>query len=194
MITLLLDSSNVELIVGIAKDNKLIDFVRYDAWQRQSELMINEINNLYIKNNIDPKSIDEIIVSNGPGSYTGLRIALTIAKIYGVSLSIPVYTLSSLMILQDLNKVSICVMNARSNRSYIGIYNKKEIIMSDRVLKNEEVLDIINKNKDYSLCGDAEYLLGFNNRQDVLNNMLFLKDESNKVKDILTLKAIYLKD
>ena len=206
MITLLLDSSNKLLVVGLAKDNKIIDYIIYEAWQRQSEYMINEINNIFTRNNVDPKKVNEIIVTKGPGSYTGLRIALTISKIYGYILNIPVYTLSSLEILIDSkeeNINTICLMNARSSRSYIGIYSSNKVtLLEDKVLTNEEVIQLINDNKTYKVSGDISYLkldLGRINylnlsSLDLLNNMLYLKDEKNKVSNILTLKAIYLKD
>lgn len=206
MYTLLLDSSNKLLVVGLAKDNKVIDYIIYEAWQKQSEYMINEINNIFSRNNIDPKEVNEIIVTKGPGSYTGLRIALTIAKIYGYILNIPIYALSSLEILidsKDKDTNAICLMNARSSRSYIGIYSaNKEVLLEDKVLTNEEVKTLIKNNPTYKVSGDISYLnLDLDNTNyydlsnlDLLNNMLYLKDESNKVENILTLKAIYLKD
>ena len=206
MYTLLLDSSNKLLVVGLAKDNKVIDYIIYEAWQKQSEYMINEINNIFTRNNIDPKEVNEIIVTKGPGSYTGLRIALTIAKIYGYILNIPVYALSSLEILidsKDKDANTICLMNARSSRSYIGIYSSnKEVLLEDKVLTNEEVKTLIKNNPTYKVSGDISYLnLDLDNTNyydlsnlDLLNNMLYLKDESNKVENTLTLKAIYLKD
>ena len=41
MLSLILDSANKELGVAIAKDNEIIDEIKYDAWQKQSELMID---------------------------------------------------------------------------------------------------------------------------------------------------------
>ena len=194
MYTLLLDSSNVELIVGLAKDNTLIDEIRYNAWQKQSEFMVSEIDKIFKRNSVDPKSINEVVVSYGPGSYTGLRIALTIAKIYSLSLNIPLYKLSSLQILEKRDETSICLMNARSSRSYIGIYKNKECLLSDRVLTNEEVLKIINDNPTYKVCGEVSYLNLTSEVSDTINTMLYLKSEENKVEDVLSLKALYLKD
>lgn len=85
-------------------------------------------------------------------------------------------------------------MNARSNRSYIGIYKNKECLLKDQVLTNEEVLKIINDNPNYKICGEVSYLNLNNEVSDTINNMLYLKDESNKVEDVLSLKALYLKD
>ena len=104
MYSLLLDSADKYLGIGIALNNEIIDKVYFEAWQRQSELMVPELEKIIKKNNIDPKSINEIIVTVGPGSYTGVRIALTIAKIYAYSLNIKCYAISSLNILMNPNR------------------------------------------------------------------------------------------
>ena len=168
MITLLLDSSNTLLVVGLAKDNKVIDKTIYKAWQKQSEFMILEIEKILKRNNIDPKSVGEIVVSKGPGSYTGVRIALTIAKIYGYALNIPVFGVSSLQMLMEKNKPSICLMNARSARSYIGVYNDNEILMNDQVLTNEEVKKYIEEHPDYEVMGEVSYLNLKEKESDIL--------------------------
>ena len=177
MITLLLDSSNTLLVVGLAKDNKVINQTIYKAWQKQSEFMILEIEKILKRNDIDPKSVGEIVVSKGPGSYTGVRIALTIAKIYGYSLNIPVYAISSLQMLMKKDKPSICLMNARSARSYIGVYINNEVILKDQVLINEEVKKYIETHPDYEVMGEVEYLNINPKESDILNNMLFLRNE-----------------
>ena len=119
MYTILLDSSNIKLAVGIAEGEKLLESVIYDAWQEQSEHMIPEINALLDKYNVKIEEIDSVMVAIGPGSYTGVRIAITIAKTMGVALNIKTYPVSSLQILKCGKKPSICVINARSNRSYL---------------------------------------------------------------------------
>ena len=80
MIDLLLDSSNIDLSVGISKDGVVIDYTSYEAWQCQSEYMIQEIDKLFAKHNISRNDISSVIVNIGPGSYTGIRISLTIAN------------------------------------------------------------------------------------------------------------------
>ena len=45
MYSLILDSSYKDLVVGIAKDNVVIENINYECFQRQSELMIVEIEN-----------------------------------------------------------------------------------------------------------------------------------------------------
>ena len=194
MLSLILDSANKELGVALAQDGTLLDEIRYEAWQRQSELMIPEIENIFKKNHVNPKDVGEILVTVGPGSYTGVRIALTIAKVYGYALNIPVYAFSSLEVLADLEKASICLINARSNRSYFAVYEKGNAIVNDQVLTNDEVIKYVNEHKDYVICGETSYLDLVSENSDVLKNMLALKNDSYKVENILKLKAVYLKD
>ena len=107
MYTILLDSSDCNLAVGLAKDHQLIDFIQYEAWQRQSELMIVELEKILKRNNVTREDIDSVMCGIGPGSYTGVRISLTIAKVMALALNIPLYLVSSLQILKDGNNPSI---------------------------------------------------------------------------------------
>lgn len=194
MYSLVLDSSNKDLVVGLIKDGEVIENINYECFQRQSELMILEIDNCFKKNNVNPKEINEILVTFGPGSYTGVRIALTIAKVYAYALKIPCYVYSSLQVLQNFDKPSICLINARSNRSYIGVYNKNEVILKDQIFKNEDVLKYIKNHSDFEISGDTEYLEIKGYKANITQNMSKLKSEDKLVKDIMFLKAVYLKD
>lgn len=194
MYTLILDSSNVDLSVGLAKDDKLIDFINYEAWQSQSEYMTNEIDNILSKHNVSKDDLKDIIVTIGPGSYTGLRIALTIAKVMSLALNIPLYTLSSLHPLKCESKPSICLLNARSARSYIGVYEGSKVILKDQILKNDEVKEYIASHPDYVVCGDTAYLGIEGYRSTMVKEMLSLKEIATKYDDSLGVHPLYLKD
>ncbi len=194
MISVLLDSSSTKLNVGIAKDDKLIDSVSYEAWQQQSEYMVFELDKLLKKYNYTRTDIKDILVSIGPGSYTGVRIALTIAKVMSLALSIPIYPLSSLHVLKDDDRPSICLINARSNRSYIGVYKNEEVLVEDTIYKNEEVLKYIEEHKGYSICGDIKYLNLNGIESNIFLQMLSLKKTTKPMLDTLGLKPIYMKD
>lgn len=193
MVTVLLDSSNTNLSVGIARDNLLLDYVSYEAWQRQSEFMIVELNKLLEKHNIKKEEITDVIVAKGPGSYTGVRIAITIAKTIAVALNAKLYAVSSLRVQKDGNVPSICVINARSNRSYVGVYQDQKIIVDDCIMKNDEVMDYIKNHPDYVVAGEAAYL-GIEGKQtNNLQEMLNLKDSLESINP-LSLKPVYMKD
>jgi len=193
MVTVLLDSSNTNLSVGVARDNLLLDYVSYEAWQRQSEFMIVELNKLLEKHNIAKEEIKEVIVAKGPGSYTGVRIAITIAKTIAVALDAKLYAVSSLRVQKDGAVPSICVINARSGRSYVGVYQDQEIIVNDCIMKNDEVLNYLNEHPDYVLCGEAAYLGKEGKQTNNLQEMLNLKDSLESINP-LSLKPVYMKD
>lgn len=194
MYSLVLDSGNVNLVVGLAKDSKVIAKTVYGAWQKQSELMIPEIDKILKENSVDPKDIGEILVTKGPGSYTGVRIALTIAKVYSLALKIKCYAFSSLKVLQKEDVPSICLINARSGRSYFGVYKNNEEIIGDTIYTNEEVKNYINEHSDYALCGSLSYLNLDGGEDKTVENMVRLKNEKDLVENVLTLKAVYMKD
>lgn len=194
MIYLLLDSSNTFLSVGIKKGNRLIAKTSYQCFQRQSEYMIVEIDKIFKKNKLDIKKIDGVMVSIGPGSYTGIRIALTIAKVISFALSIPIYPISTLEINKIIGDNSIVLFNARSNRSYIAAFSKTKRILKDQVMNNEDVIKYINSHKKYRLVGDLAYLSLKGETIDILDNMNKLFNEIKPVKDANKVKPIYLKE
>lgn len=141
MVTILLDSSNTNLSVGIARDNLLLESISYEAWQQQSEYMIPELNKLLEKYGVKMDEIKEVIVAKGPGSYTGVRIAITIAKTIATALDAKLYAVSSLRVQKDRKSPSICLINARSGRSYIGVYEGEKTLLADQIWREDVSYD-----------------------------------------------------
>lgn len=192
--TIILDSSNTDLSIGLAKEGVLIDYISYSAWQQQSEFMVKELDTLLTKYEVKNEEIDDLVVSIGPGSYTGVRIALTIAKTIGYALNIPVYPISALQILKRGNSPSVCLINARSNRSYVAVYQGSNVIVSDTIWSNEDVKKYIEEHKDYTICGDTKYLGIEGYKSNVLIEALSVKQSLVKAPDALLIKPVYLKD
>lgn len=194
MYQLLLDSSNRLLCVALAKDGILVDNITYNAWQRQSEVMVPEIENIMKRNNVKKEGIDSIVVGIGPGSYTGVRIALTIAKTMAYALKAKVYAVSSLGLFKIPQKSTICVTNARSNRSYFAVYKDDEVIEKDQILENEEVFNYIKNHPDYLVSGETEHLGIDSAKYDVANALLQGLNDKYLVENIFKLNPVYLKD
>lgn len=195
MYSLLLDSANRDLSVGLVKDFKIIDRISYQAWQRQSELMAKEIETILKRNNIEARNLSEVVVTIGPGSYTGIRIALTIAKTLAFSLNIKICAISSLIAQKVPDLKTISVINARSNRSYVAIYDEVgKVLVEEKVWPNEELFEWINGNSDFVVSGDATYLGLEAHPSDVLSGMLKARLNTLPVDNVLTVKPVYLKD
>src|SRR5690554_581500 len=69
-----------------------------------------------------PIYIKRIVVASGPGSFTGVRIAVTIAKVWAYAKEVPLYAVSSLSVYRHETKPTICVLDARRERSFAGVY------------------------------------------------------------------------
>lgn len=194
MYEILLDSSNKFLSVGIAKNGEVIDRIFYEAWQRQSEMMTGELSRILERNNILNNEIDAVVVGVGPGSYTGVRIAITIGKTIAYALNTKIYCVSSLSLLKNPNKPTICVVNARSGRSYFGVYDNTKVLVNDTIKPNEEVLSYIADHSDYQVNGEVEHLEIKSGDYDIIENLAKSMTNENLVKSPFELKPIYLKE
>lgn len=194
MKTLLLDSANTSLSVGIAVDGILVHSTSYPCWQRQSEKMIPEIESALESTGLRLRDFDEIVSGKGPGSYTGIRIALTIAKIAAQMSGAKLISISSLRIMGNRSRKFIALMNARSGRSYVGIYANDEVILEDRVMSNDEVLRTIRQYPDFSVIGDCEYLGISSEKPEEIQGLLSFKDIVSPLENAAEAKPVYLKD
>ena len=77
MRTLYIDTSSSFLYSAIVEDNKILGEIKEEYGQSLSEVALPRIVSIFNDNNIKPEDIDKIIVVNGPGSFTGIRIGIT---------------------------------------------------------------------------------------------------------------------
>lgn len=194
MFEVLLDSSSKYLSVGLAKDGKVIDRIFYEAWQRQSEMMTNELETILERNNVDKKDIDAVVVGIGPGSYTGVRIAVTIGKTLAYVLKVKIYAVSSLSLLKDQQKPTICVFNARSGRSYVGVYHCSKCLKKDCVMNNEDLRSYIKEHPDYVVNGELTHLELESREYDTIQNLAESINSENLVASPFTVNPVYLKE
>lgn len=194
MFVILLDSSNTSLTVGLANEKGVLESTSYEAWQSQSEHMIPELDTLLNKYGVTYKDISDVVVSVGPGSYTGVRIAITIAKTIAVATGAKLYGISSLRCQKDCKNQSICVINARSGRSYFGVFEDDKVLIEDQILTNDKVLEYIKQNPTFTVCGNAAYLGVEGKEPDIARELFNLWKVSSPVEDPLALKPVYMKD
>ena len=75
---LYIDTSSSFLYTGIVENNKLLAEVKKEYGHNLSEFALQDIVSMMNNLNLTPKDIYKIIVVNGPGSFTGIRIGITI--------------------------------------------------------------------------------------------------------------------
>lgn len=80
MKNLFIDSSRKSLSVALSSSDKIIEISNVNSYSKHSNFLMNEIKRILDKFNLVPNDIDNFIVLNGPGSFTGVRVGVTIAK------------------------------------------------------------------------------------------------------------------
>lgn len=152
MITLFIDTSNTDVSIALLKDGKLINEIVKKIPNEHSKYAVSYIDEVLKKSNITPQEVDSIMVVNGPGSFTGVRIGLTIAKVYAYLNNIKVTLISSLKSLAlskpTNNKYILSLISARRNNYYLGLYdsNYNEVI-PEQFCTDKKIVEIIEKYK-----------------------------------------------
>ncbi|MDC3414233.1 tRNA (adenosine(37)-N6)-threonylcarbamoyltransferase complex dimerization subunit type 1 TsaB [Aquibacillus sp. 3ASR75-11] len=123
---LAIDTSNQVMGVAITKDGVLVGELITNVKRNHSVRLMPAIDQLMKETDTRPVDINKIVVANGPGSFTGVRIGLATAKTMGWALQIPVVGISSLQVLADQGAFStdyICpFFDARRGLVYTGLY------------------------------------------------------------------------
>lgn len=135
MRVLAIDTSTMISTVSISEDDKIIGDFNVNQEKTHSESLVPMIESLLSLLGLKLNDIDIFAISKGPGSFTGLRIGMTIAKTFaqvGNKKLIPVSTLKALA-LNSSKKYKASMLDARGKRVYGALYdeNLDEIVKED---------------------------------------------------------------
>lgn len=157
MKTLFMDSSHKHLLVVLFENNEVKASLIEECWKKQSEKLFPAVISCMSKANFKVDELDRIVVSIGPGSYTGVRIALSVAKVLGTTKQIEVYTLNTLQLYSGLNKNTFVLMDARSKRAYCACYDQGKEVLAPQVKTLDEIKEYINNN-EVNVVGDNQLI------------------------------------
>jgi tRNA threonylcarbamoyladenosine biosynthesis protein TsaB len=147
---LLFDVSTSVMFVGYAKDDELSDFSIRIAKRDHAKYLVDRIDQVIQRNNITLDDIDEIIIGIGPGSYTGLRIAVMVGKMLSYTKNIPLRTISSLYFMTSGYEEKVAALiDARRGFVFSEVHNKDEILLKDgyRYLDDLSSIDVYKGSK-----------------------------------------------
>ena len=134
-------------------ENGVIAETSLSVKKNHSNIVMPIIDNLFKISDLTINDIDKIAVAIGPGSFTGVRIALGIAKGLAMALNKPLIAINELDILEAIasgneNEI-IPLIDARKERVYYKYQNK----YIDDYLIN--LISNFDKNKKYVFVGDG---------------------------------------
>ena len=204
--------------VALAADGKLISLKESESVNSHSSMLTSYIQEVINEAKIELTDLDAIVISKGPGSYTGLRIGVSSAKGLCYSLDKPLISVNTLQSIAagmsekvNASEALFCSMiDARRMEVYTALYNheNKEIkptaaeIIDDysfaELLKNytiyfggdgaEKCKAILSKNPN------AKFLDDFQISAKDMIKIAFQKFNKQQFEDVVYFEPYYLKD
>ena len=174
-----IDTTSSYLYTAIVKDNSLLIEKKGNLGKNLSIETASIVEEMFKEVNIKPEEVDKIIVVNGPGSFTGIRIGVTLAKIYAWAKNIPITTVTSLEAMAksiQTNKLIVPIINARRDACYAAIFDGDDVILPGKYLTIEQL---------------KMFLLGLNREYVFVSNDNFAFDVEKYDPDILKIVSYY---
>lgn len=162
---LVLDTSSQILFVNIVIDGIVKYSVLSEGKNNHSDNLLNFVKEGLKELNLEIKDMDRIVCGYGPGMYTGLRVSLTVAKMFAWTLNIPLYVVSSLDLLSSgyykEDGIYSIMIKAKKDYSYtkrikvlnneVSILKEEEFMFNEDFLKYTNEEDIIIKNDNIKI-------------------------------------------
>ena len=162
MISLFIDTSFSNVSISIVEDNKILSLIERSIPNMHSVYTTKFVKDVLDEAGLDANQLDNIMVVNGPGSFTGIRIGVTIAKTYGYLINKDLTLISSLKSLAISSKYEdkiMCLIPANKYSYYVAIYDKEyNTVLPECCIKKEEVLTLCNKYNPYIASVDTSVI------------------------------------
>jgi len=177
MLLLAIESSGLVASIAIMSDDKVIGEYTTNFKKTHSQTLLPMMNEVTQMTGIALEDLDAIVISGGPGSFTGLRIGAATAKGLGLALDKPlvnVPTVDALAFNLYGNEQIICpIMDARRQQVYTGLYtfegDEFKVICPQKAVGIDEIVNEINAmGRPVIFLGDGvpvhrEYILEHSN-------------------------------
>lgn len=153
------DTSNQVLTVAVLEGNYLLGDLTLAIKKNHSISLMPSIDFLMNSLDLTPQDLGRIVVAEGPGSYTGLRVAVATAKTLSYSLGIDLVGVSSLAVLaasSGAQGLVVPLMDARRNNVYAGFYDNGRALRPDQHQPLASVLADLKAYEQVTLVGEVE--------------------------------------
>lgn len=169
---LAIETSSRHGSISLGHDDKLLKSEDLGPQHRHTVQLLPSLDHLCKQHSITPDQIGQIYISIGPGSFTGLRVAVTIARTLAQSINaklIPVPTLDVVAQNAPIHHSNIAVcLNAKSGKTFTGFYNHSNNLwnktLDPKLLTPTQILDIAPR----PLAIIADHLPDFDWPDDIL--------------------------
>jgi tRNA threonylcarbamoyladenosine biosynthesis protein TsaB len=150
MKVLAIDTSNLVMGIAVLDEGKVLGEYITNLKKNHSIRVMPAIEQLMKETGVNPADLDRIVVAKGPGSYTGVRIGVTIAKTLAWTLKKELVGISSLEVLAQsgkyFNGLTVPLFDARRTQLFTGLYGQAvsgefENLWEDRIILLKDWLE-----------------------------------------------------
>lgn len=182
---LYLDVTTKHCVIALYKNQQLVDYSITKTNNNLTDLVVELINELLNKHQLNQKDLDQLYLNTGPGSFTGVRVGIIIARtLKAVYSHIEIFTNDALSIYALDHSNVLLHLDAKGSKSYLLVLDNK--IKSDYQIINNDQLEQIIVNNQNKVIIDANNI-DFN---QLVNSLVFDNFTNTKLED---LKANYVK-
>ena len=157
---LAIDTSTTHSSCAVMDDNNIVGDFSINQSMSHNEILLVMVDEMLKKLNIDIEDIDLFVAVTGPGSFTGIRIGVTVVKALAMALNKPIVAVNTLEALSFgvfSDKKKIPLIDARGERVYYGVYEgiNNENIVAPALLTIDELLDEFSDKGKFVFVGDC---------------------------------------
>ena len=155
------DTSTEKFSISILKNNKIVLNLSKILNKTYSKFLISILKKSLEKSNLDIKKINCILISLGPGSFTGIRIGIAAAKGLGIPHKINISGYNNMDILvnsvdKKIKKNVITIIKSKKNDYYFQVFNTKKEPLTKTSFFSIYNLPKLFFNKNVVFSGDLD--------------------------------------
>lgn len=211
-----IDTATSNAIISISQNEDILRSLTNNNQKEHASFLQSGIKEILHKSNIDIRQLSAVSVTAGPGSYTGLRVAMASAKGICYALQIPLITLNTLevmalSVIQQTNEPGLyfyCPMiDAGRMEVFTALFDENliEIMPPCALILQQESFDEFMQKKPIIFCGNgAEKFINISNKSDLLymdvpdkasalTSLSLQKFKQNIFADLIKSEPLYLK-
>lgn len=168
MLMLALTSSTKLASLSLFDDNNLLANINVNVKKTHSGSLLDQLNKLYEWTENKIEDTTDVIISVGPGSFTGIRIAMSLVKgLFTLDKNVNIYGVLELDALlfdkKDKAKIVVAGIDSRKGKVYASVTRCGTKILQDNVYNIDEIVNFVNK-YDESVVFTGDIYLNYKDR------------------------------
>lgn len=157
--------------VAIAKGENILEKQEFSAPMKHSAELFPCVDKMLKNHNYTPQQVEQVYISIGPGSFTGLRIAVTVAKMMHLANNVKIVAVDTLDVIAsnaeqyiksqpcpDINRIAV-ILDAKRGRFFVAAYQKTpkgwEKILDDCLITTKQFIEKFNNQPPIWLLGEG---------------------------------------